>query len=342
MAVRTECLVSGCGWSFDGRDGDNQLALHMAATHPLYRKSREEIFDAIRTLQRDQPHLSGRQQAAVLGISYSAMRNVLNDPDGSKQATRRERYVGECVDCGRETRSDGTSRSSPRCPECAAIDARTWTVESIIGAISEFAERYGHAPTVVDFSPAHARQVAGKVSAAKRQRYLDAAERFEHDRCWPAAATVVERFGSFAAGIAAAGEAANPRQPRWNRDLIVERVKAWVEIHGRPPTTSDWNAAESEWPSDSTCYYHFGSFGAAIRAAGFEPIGKGFRRTMRVYYVLHKNGDKAFHVVEVEAFSPEQAIEKVADSEGEWIAVQERYWVKTTVKEQTKLAVVKA
>lgn len=286
--------------------------------------------------------MSRKQISSELGVSLSALNNALNDPDGTKQRARRDTYVGSCVDCGAETRSDGTSQSSPRCLVCAPLAARIWTEDKCVEAIQEFARRYGAPPTVTDLSPALARQTALKVTPEKAVRYIEKADRFERDACWPWSHSLSERFGSFANALAAAGFGANARQARWSRDLIIALMHDWELEHGSPPTYSEWLRIDPEWPCVAVCTYHFGTCGNTLEAAGYQrPKPKG-QPIVRTYYVLHKNGDAAFHATTVEAFSPEQAIEKVADSEGEWIAVLDRYWISATVASQTKLAVVKA
>jgi hypothetical protein len=61
----------------------------------------------------------------------------------------------------------------------------------------------------------------------------------------------------------------------------------------------------------------------------------------RIYYVLSRNGDDAWHEQQVEAYSPEQAIEEVASTEGEYVAVLDRYFVQRRVGQVTKLAVLR-
>lgn len=139
----------------------------------------------------------------------------------------------------------------------------------------------------------------------------------------------------------------------YDRDSIIEVIREFARIHGRPPLATEWLRRGDVEPQIyvHTCQTVFGSWANAIEAAGFErpkvgrktmAMGTGRNHMRRTYYVLHKNGNEAFHAVTVEAFSPEQAIEQVADSEGEWVAVLDRYWVTATVATQTKLAVVKA
>lgn len=94
-----------------------------------------------------------------------------------------------------------------------------------------------------------------------------------------------------------------PRQRRNRRPYdeaeIVAAVRAWDRLHGRPPTSTDWNPAarrrfaknllskarwhlgtarvfeEGSWPSVQTVRLRFGSMNGALVAAGFEPRSPG-------------------------------------------------------------------
>lgn len=246
----------------------------MTATAP--RKMAPPVPRAERLRQIEAGRAAGltyRQIADVLGISFSAVSNVINDPDGSKQRARRDSYAGECVDCGGETRSNGTKRPSERCPACAQAASVKWTHEAILAAFRDFADRYGRAPRVYDLLPALARQAMGKIKSPERkQLHQEAIDRFYTDACWPSAATVLEVFGSFGAALQAAGMPTNPRSPRWSPELIIRHIRDWADSHdGQPPRPIDWKRAHADWPSSSIVAYHFDSFAAAVEAAGFTP-----------------------------------------------------------------------
>jgi hypothetical protein len=73
----------------------------------------------------------------------------------------------------------------------------------------------------------------------------------------------------------------------WTREKVIAAIQQWAEIHGRPPSSVDWNAAlakeerGSEYPSAGAVYGASGAFdswAAAIEAAGFprpEPFYHG-------------------------------------------------------------------
>lgn len=107
----------------------------------------------IRCLQRC--GLTHREIAAEMGWTISTVRNLLFDPDGSKQRARRRRYQGECVDCGAPTDgSNGRAFAPQRCRACNTKhqkDARRWTQGAVIAALQAWAKTHGKPPTSADW-----------------------------------------------------------------------------------------------------------------------------------------------------------------------------------------------
>lgn len=67
-----------------------------------------------------------------------------------------------------------------------------------------------------------------------------------------------------------------PRPQKWTRRAILKHIRAWVREHGEIPKHQDWNRPNGRGiPSSASLARHFGSFNAAIQAAGFEPRGIG-------------------------------------------------------------------
>jgi hypothetical protein len=149
----------------------------------------------------------------------------------------------------------------------------------VAAALRVWQEKYGRQPTVMDFSPALALDAARRVKKDRRARYLEAAERYRADACWPSATTILSVFGTFGAALDAAGMRPNPKSPRWSRERILERIGAWSTEHGQPPMQKDWlGGSGSDWPSASTVIYYFGSFAAGLQAAGCDVEGPRERR----------------------------------------------------------------
>lgn len=77
------------------------------------------------------------------------------------------------------------------------------------------------------------------------------------------------------------------KQIVWTSEILIERIREWARIYGEPPATRDWSASgarqvhdeerarryedDPSWPAFKTVVYHFGSWNAAIEAAGFTP-----------------------------------------------------------------------
>lgn len=78
---------------------------------------------------------------------------------------------------------------------------------------------------------------------------------------------------------------------KWSPELVVEKIQEWARRYGTPPASTDWNMAfarryaapkrlveleqrhrEHAWPGAGTVMERFGSWNAAMRAAGFKPL----------------------------------------------------------------------
>lgn len=93
------------------------------------------------------------------------------------------------------------------------------------------------------------------------------------------------------------GYVAEPRCPTcscahrkiWTPAAVLQAIREWAAIHGEPPALPDWDPwrarhvlhddararrfedAQRRWPSFKVVCTEFGSWNAAIEAAGFEP-----------------------------------------------------------------------
>ena len=86
---------------------------------------------------------------------------------------------------------------------------------------------------------------------------------------------------------ASAGSRAAPAgRARFTEEELLAAVRRWAERYGGPPRASDWEPSRArlagrplqierfragDWPSAGMLRRRFGSFNAALRAAGFEP-----------------------------------------------------------------------
>ncbi len=153
-----------------------------AAIGVLERPSRKDRVEQIEALARQ--GLAAQEIADQVGLAVSTVHKYRRDPDGERERAWREGYRGRCGVCGRPTSGSAGPGRAPRwCPEHA--QRRRWSDEQLLEAIRDWSRLTGAAPTVYDWSPAHA--PAGHPGAA---RYLD-----ERGR-WPNARSVARRFGS--------------------------------------------------------------------------------------------------------------------------------------------------
>lgn len=116
---------------------------------------------------------------------------------------------------------------------------RVWLADEVRAALQTWASGHGQAPT----------QTQGKRAGA------------DH----PAASTVSKHFGTWRAGLQAAGLAAH--YEFWDRERVLAALRAWTAEHDRPPTASQWKRAAPGRPSNSTVIAHFGSWRAGLAAA---------------------------------------------------------------------------
>jgi hypothetical protein len=122
-----------------------------------------------------------------------------------------------------------------------------WTRESAAAAIRGWASERGHSPSSREWTgPRRVRATEG------------------HDA--PCVQTVIRLFGSWNAALLAAG--VEPNQRSWTREDVVAALSAWAERNGRQPRQNDWKPRPQGCPSISAIYSVFGSWNAAIEAAG--------------------------------------------------------------------------
>jgi Homing endonuclease associated repeat len=111
----------------------------------------------------------------------------------------------------------------------------------------------------------------------------------------PSVTTVRQVFGSWNAAVEAAG--LRPRRPgesrkaapvrlvrseaqvavRWSRESTLAAIHAWAESRGRSPSLEQWRRASAMHPSAATVRRLFGSWNAAVEAAGFVARRPGRR-----------------------------------------------------------------
>jgi hypothetical protein len=121
-----------------------------------------------------------------------------------------------------------------------------WDDAEIVGALQAWADVHGRSPTWADWA---------------RSTAIN-----------PAATTLRYHFGSFDRALRKAGlEPEPPPPPRrvsWDDLDMIQALHDWTSKHGHPPAGVDWLKAAPEHPSTTTVRAHFGSWHAALTAAG--------------------------------------------------------------------------
>jgi hypothetical protein len=98
---------------------------------------------------------------------------------------------------------------------------------------------------------------------------------------------VQRHFGSWEASLIAARLEVQPRlvgpHRVWSKPEILLAFTRWAAEHERPRASGDWRPGAPERPCSKTVCIQFGSWHAALEAAGLEgqPIEKGTRRCKR-------------------------------------------------------------
>jgi hypothetical protein len=159
--------------------------------------SRIELAPKARAMRAE--GLMLKEISAALGVPISTLQAWIDDPDCSKQRSRRARYAGSCLDCGCPTDgSAGPGRAPQRCNDCANQRRTAQAREAIIEAIRRWAEEHGGIPPrATDWNVAMA-----------RSRGEDTRDYENGD--WRATSGVTRAFGTWNAAIEAAGYEPTP------------------------------------------------------------------------------------------------------------------------------------
>ena len=122
-----------------------------------------------------------------------------------------------------------------------------WSDQEIIAALQEWTARHGRPPNSCEW-------IAGSP-----------------DR--PGSLCVRRRFGTWDKALRRAGLKQNARRQGryWTNREIIHALKTWANLHGRPPHATDWTRAQRTHPCSRSVTQHYGSFQAAVTAAGLTP-----------------------------------------------------------------------
>jgi hypothetical protein len=119
-----------------------------------------------------------------------------------------------------------------------------WTRERLLAALHRDAARRGRTPVREDWSKAI--------------------------RTRPNAATVAKFFGSWNAGLRAAGLEPNVERDKWTRATVLAALRELERELGRQPTSSDVTRPPAGYPNNAVIKRKLGSWGAACQALGWH------------------------------------------------------------------------
>lgn len=134
----------------------------------------------------------------------------------------------------------------------------------------------------------HLRKVAAELEHAPTILELEDAE-------GPCAGTYMRRFGSWKKALRAAGllrQVAKrpPRERKFTTEGLLSYLRTYSEAHGHAPSIEHFRKAEPGKPNYRSFYRFFGSYKAAVRAAGVQAVCRGRKKVWdrgRLLAALH-------------------------------------------------------
>jgi Recombinase/Resolvase, N terminal domain/Homing endonuclease associated repeat/Recombinase zinc beta ribbon domain len=182
------------------------------------------------------------RELAVLVRGWFATVTVRVDPDTVVISATRRRHTGPPT-TPVEVRVDRAAWVRFTAPG-SRLARRPWNRAELIGALQAWADAHGRSPTAVDW--AHAAN--------------------DH----PEAQTLLKRFATWNGALRKAGlpSVAPRRRYAWDDLDMINALTAWTRTHGRPPASMEWMHADPTHPNANTVREHFGSWPAALHAAG--------------------------------------------------------------------------
>jgi len=183
-----------------------------------------------------------RAIAHELGVSVSSVHNYLR--------------AQPCPGCGGPMTNPGAAR----CAACTAHEptvARTWTRESVRGAIQDWQAEHDRAPSYHEWTPSRSRPGRWEAESPR----------------WPSAAVVCDLYrdheNPWNAALLDAG--ADVRFRRWSEDEARAALAAFWVRTGRPPSSADLGDPEWKGPHARTLRRRYDNVDAAWSALGPAP-----------------------------------------------------------------------
>jgi hypothetical protein len=217
------------------RLGSWPLALHAAGLAPEPRRwTPELIAEALRAWTR-------AHGCAPTGSAWNATRTSSAHPSLSTVVARFGRWSNALRAAG-VAKSRKPGRAEPRVSRSSR--RITFTDREVIAALCADAESRGRSPRRSDWTG--------------------------RPRTEPGVRAVMGHFGSWNAGLRAAGLKVTHETGEWTREAVIAALRADASARGRAPRREDWRPATSARPQAGIVENRFGSWTAGLRAAGLE------------------------------------------------------------------------
>lgn len=203
--------------------------------HSRKREVTSRAERAARALELRQAGLLQRQIAGEMQISVNYVSDLLVDPTGDKARARKDRYRLPCPQCGRPMDGSGGHANSPKlctnCMHARQYDERRWNRDAIVQALRAFRDTFGRTPTPVDANPSPSQL---KRFSQERRAEIERSAGFG----LPSRDTVAREFGSWSAGIKAAGLPPAPLGTRSHRKPHNTRQRAVLARLAQGPASA--------------------------------------------------------------------------------------------------------
>lgn len=130
-----------------------------------------------------------KEIAKRMGLSLSYTQALVRDPSGDEDRRRKSRYDRPCSSCGRTINRNGLRVGTGLCASCLSDDQQSKAKKRLISEMHRFEEEFGRQPKATDWNPGLAIASGLKPTPG----------------IWPPVSSVQYTFGSWNAGIEAAG-----------------------------------------------------------------------------------------------------------------------------------------
>jgi len=217
------------------RFGSWTIALHAAGLSSQPRPwTPKLIIEALRewTGVHGHPPTVGEWNTAPSGDTHPPGRTVVNCFGSWRQALHEAGLADRRPPRATEPSTRATSRRMK------------FTDDEVIAALRSEAESRGHSP---------------RLSEWKRR-----------PRTGPGVRAVLNHFGSWNAGLRAAGLEVTHEMGKWTQEAVIDALGAHARDRGRTPRRDDWRQAAPTRPQVGIVEKLFGSWNAGLRAAGLE------------------------------------------------------------------------